>query len=175
MKTGKGDQKYQVSLAVEHIRSAFSILDENGEKAEIEDMALLKKPAQLFCNKTGNWRLAPIDVVSNEREVFDVRVDQSMFNEHTGDLEALIDYAETLYRISEMKSSQVDCLKKPEPKNEGMCWVRTPHDFLSSRQCLCRARESKLTCLAHDDFEKAANSFKEAQEKFSNPQGDNDE
>lgn len=167
MKTGNGDQQYQVSLAVEHIRSAFSILDDNGEKAEIEDLALLKQPAQLFCDKTGRWRLASIDVVQNEEEVFDVRVDQSMFSEHSGNLKALIGYAEKLYRSGEMAEAQVEGLGKPE--HEGGCWVRTTGSFLGSSSCLCRAREGKMTCLVHDDFEEAASSFRDALNRLIDP------
>jgi len=132
----------------------------------------LKEPAQLFCNKIGNWKLVSINAVPNEGEGFDVRVDQSLFNDHAGDLEALIDYAEKLYRIDAMENSQVECLRKPELKNEGMCWVRTPLSFLGSRQCLCRAREGKLTCLVHDEFEEAACSFRDALEKRCEPQND---
>lgn len=159
------DHKYQVSLAIEHIRSAFSIIDENGEKAEIEDLALLKEPAQLFCTNAGSWRLASIDAVQNEEEVFDVRIDQSMFSEHTGNLNALISYAEKLYRSGEMWKAEVECLGKP--KHKGGCWVKTTGSFLGSSSCLCRAQEGKLTCQVHEEFEEASRLFLEALERSS--------
>lgn len=165
-----GENEWQRTLAVNHILAAFSNLDENGEKVETEDPALFDDPAFFLCRKTGTWKLVNVDGKGTGTDPeFEEKflVDRAGFDTQEGDLESLVYHAEKLYRSGEMAEAQVEGLGKPE--HEGGCWVRTTGSFLGSSSCLCRAREGKMTCLVHDDFEEAASSFRDALNRLIDP------
>jgi hypothetical protein len=165
-----GEKEWQRTLAVNHVLSAFSNRDENGEKVENDDPSLFEDPAYFLCWKTGTWKLVDMDGKQIDPE-FEEKflVDRAAFDTQDGDLKSLINHAEKLYRSGKMLEAEIEGLGRPE-HGKG-CWVRTTGSFLGSNSCLCRAREGKLTCMAHDDFEEAAHFFKDALEKTCEPHG----
>ncbi|KAB1443554.1 hypothetical protein [Pseudodesulfovibrio senegalensis] len=161
-----GENEWQRTLAVNHVLSAFSNCDENGEKVENDDPSLFEDPAYFLCWKTGTWKLVDVDGKQTDPE-FEEKflVDRAAFDTQEGDIESLIGLAERLYRIEAMSKAEVECLGKP--KHKGGCWVKTTGSFLGSSSCLCRAQEGKLTCQVHEEFEEASRLFLEALERSS--------
>lgn len=161
-----GENEWQRTLAVNHVLSAFSNRDENGEKVENDDPSLFEDPAYFLCWKTGTWKLVDVDGKQTDLE-FEEKflVDRAAFDTQEGDLESLIYHAEKLYRSAEMAKAQVEGLGRPE--HRGGCWVTTTGSFLGSSSCLCQARKGKLTCMVHGDFDEASKLFREALERFA--------
>jgi len=122
----------------------------------------MKAPAILRCERGGNWKLVECD--SREARYtpdqgLNIYVDRALFDHNEGDLDLLVDYAERFYRAPYEEKNEVTGIKKRLP---GYCWVKTIRKGSWHKGCDVRARDGKLTCAVHDQYENIAQALNAA-------------